>query len=95
MPVKYSNLALMRIAGSKVVRRVTVLALVTVVSGCAIKRMYAVKEQFCDFEENFAYTLGDQPEFTFRNPVIRATRVGRLARLGVAAGELALGGVAL
>jgi hypothetical protein len=59
-------------------RVVAVVALVTVVSGCAINRMYEVKQQFCDFEENFDYTLGDRPEFTFINPVIRETDIHKL-----------------
>ena len=53
---------------------------VSIVSGCALNRMYAAKQQFCDFEQNFTYTLGDEPALVFANPVIRASDVGRLVR---------------
>jgi hypothetical protein len=55
---------------------------VVLVSGCALNRIYAAKEQFCDFEENFTYTLGDEPALVFQHPVIRASDVERLIRFG-------------
>jgi hypothetical protein len=49
--------------------------LVIVLPGCSLNRMYAVKQQFCDFDGNFSYSLGTQPEFVFHRPVILAKDV--------------------
>lgn len=49
--------------------------LVIVLPGCALTRMYEVKQQFCDFDGNFSYSLDAQPEFVFHRPVILAKDV--------------------
>jgi hypothetical protein len=49
--------------------------LVIVLPGCSLTRMYEVKQQFCDFDGNFSYSLGAQPEFVFHRPVILAKDV--------------------
>jgi hypothetical protein len=49
--------------------------LVVVLPGCALNRMYEVKQQFCDFDGNFSYSLGTQPEFVFHRPLILAKDV--------------------
>lgn len=59
-------------------RGVLLAALGLTISACAINRVYEVKQQFCDFDENFSYSLGDQPQFTFNNPVVRASDVQTL-----------------
>ena len=45
-----------------------VLALAT--SGCAINRVATAKKQFCDFDSNFSYAIGERPYFTFELPVL-------------------------
>ena len=37
---------------------------------CSVGRVYQVKEQFCDFDNNFSYTTGDNPSFVFGQPVL-------------------------
>jgi hypothetical protein len=49
--------------------------LVIILPGCALTRMYEVKQQFCDFDGNFSYSLGSQPAFVFHRPVILAKDV--------------------
>ena len=52
--------------------------LLLVLSGCALNRMYEVKQQFCDFDGNFSYSLGEQPQFVFHRPLILARDVKQM-----------------
>jgi len=44
-------------------------------SGCLLNRVVAVKEQFCDFESNFALHYGEVTEIQFHRPVLRDTDI--------------------
>lgn len=49
-------------------------------SGCLITRLYAFKQQFCDFDRNFSFSLaGDGVHFVLHDPVLRERDILRLA----------------
>jgi hypothetical protein len=72
----------MTIKKSQHARRQLVIRMTTVatagallLSGCALNRAFEVKQQFCNFDENFSYSLAQNPQLTFNNPVIRDSDV--------------------
>jgi hypothetical protein len=46
-----------------------------VLSGCSFGRVSTAKKQFCDFDNNFSYSLSGRPELVFANPVFLASDV--------------------
>jgi len=44
-------------------------------AGCSLNRAFEVKNQFCDFDAHFSWSVGDQLEFVFSQPVIRDSDV--------------------
>lgn len=44
-------------------------------SGCLLNRVYAFKEQFCDYQTSFALQVGDGVTLEMHKPVLRDTDV--------------------
>ncbi len=49
---------------------ITALLAAIVLSACLITRLYAFKQQFCDYSSNFSFTLEDDFRISLANPVL-------------------------
>jgi len=47
------------------------LILMTQLSGCLLNRVYAFKEQFCDYQRNFTFEISDGVTMQMHHPVLR------------------------
>ena len=56
------------------------LLLVLFLSGCLLQRLFKIKDQFCDFEDNFVIEVNEGVRFSFREPVLLDKDVIWLAR---------------
>ena len=55
---------------SNPVKASTVLCSALVLTACSTGRVTALKGQFCDFDNNFSYAIGERPYFAFEKPVL-------------------------
>lgn len=64
-----------------IVARAVLTALVAtfVLSGCLLTRLYAFKQQFCSYEENFSFSTKDEFRIELLNPILRDSDVIWLA----------------
>lgn len=51
------------------------LTLMAQLSGCLLNRVYAFKEQFCDYQSNFTFVVDDGVSMHMHHPVLRDTDV--------------------
>jgi hypothetical protein len=75
MPGKYTSKKFATQNGPKrilrTVRTAAIAALLVLgLSGCLLNRVVTMKEQFCDFESNFAVNFDAGPEFLIHHPVL-------------------------
>ena len=55
---------------SNSVKVTTVLCSALALTACSTGRVTTLKEQFCDFDNNFSYAIGERPYFAFERPVL-------------------------
>ncbi len=55
---------------SNAVKVSTVLCSALALTACSTSRVTALKEQFCDFDNNFSYAIGERPYFAFERPIL-------------------------
>ena len=56
-------------------RLVLLLVLATQLSGCLLNRVYAFKNQFCDYQANFSLLVQDEVTLQMHNPILLDTDV--------------------
>ncbi|MEH6588942.1 MAG: hypothetical protein V7746_01730 [Halioglobus sp.] len=60
---------------TKITSGLTIACTTAALSGCSIGRVNDAKGQFCDFDNNFSYSLGEQPSLVWSSPVLRDSDV--------------------
>ncbi|MDZ4730020.1 MAG: hypothetical protein SH820_08780 [Xanthomonadales bacterium] len=50
---------------------ITALVLSVLLSGCLLTRLYAFKQQFCDYHSNFSFSTQDEFRITLSHPLLR------------------------